>query len=133
MTKEKYIPSWTEFNWTPWGFGKDHEDKPSKEEMFLNNFDGKWNQVSTHAIEDFLQHNEVFKNGFRNTSCHMDSYMTIVDYHALETALDILIEEYNPSPKEWNNIVEAWMSNPNNQPPARIVALTIKRKFVEGK
>jgi len=130
MTITKYIPSWVQFNWTPWGYDKNNEDKPSKHEMFNNDCDGYWKIVSTEAIEGFLQHNEVFKNGIRNTPCHMDSYMTIVDFNALDTALDILIEEYNPSEKEWNNIVNAWLSNPNNQPPAKLIALYINRKII---
>jgi len=133
MTKQKYIPSWTQFNWTPWGLGEKYEDKPTKEEMFCADCGGKWKYVSTNAIEDFLQHNEVFKNGMRGTSCHMDSYMTIVDYNALETALDILVEHYKPTAKEWKNIVDAWLSNPNNQPPAKLVAYYIERTFVTEK
>lgn len=131
MTTSKYIPSWASFGWNPWGFGKDYEDKPSKDEMFNGTCGGRWKYVSTIAIEDFLQHNEVFKNGIRGTSCNMDSYMTIVDYNALETALEILVEEYKPTAQEWNNIVEAWLGNPNNQPPAKLVAYHIQRKFVK--
>ena len=40
MKTSKYIPSWVQFGWTPWGFGKDFDDKPSKIEMFNNNFEG---------------------------------------------------------------------------------------------
>ncbi len=126
----KYIPSWTQFNWTPWGFGKGYEDKPTKQEMFSNNFNGKWDYVSTDCVEDFLQHNEVFKNGFDNRTCHMDSYMTCVDHAALETALNILTEEYKPTAEEWNNLVKTWLANQNNQPPAKMVAYYIQRKFV---
>ena len=132
MTVSKYIPSWTSFNWTPWGFGKGYE-KPSRDEMFNNTLDGRWKHVCTNTIEDFLQHNEVFKNGIRGNPCHMDSYMTIVDYNALDTALEVLIEEYKPTEQEWNNIVESWLSNPNNQPPAKIVAYHIQRKLTNTK
>jgi len=98
--------------------------------MFNNNHDEHWENASTEAIESFLQHNEVFKNGIRNTPCHMDSYMTVVDFNALDTALDILITEYNPSEKEWNNIVNSWLNNSNNQPPAKLIASYINRKLI---
>jgi len=125
-----YVPTWVEFGWTPWGLGQDDE-KPSVTEMFRNNDQGAWLSVCTACLEDFLQHNEVFKNGRTGRSCHMDSYMTIVDYGALQVACDHLCDHYQPSKQDWENVVTAWEGNPNTQPPAKIVAAWIRSKYLE--
>lgn len=124
---EKYIPTWVEFGWNEWGYGSDSMP-PEHKEMFPDPW-GECKYVCNYAIEDFLQHNEIFYNLIKGTSCHMDSYMTGVNYNALDTALDILDKNYNQTKEEMQRIFDAWMSNHNTQIPARIVAGEIKHRY----
>lgn len=72
-------------------------------------------------VEDSLQLAGVFINGMRHTPAHRDSYMTIVDFKALDAwwaehagktfKVDLLL-----------SCVEYWKRNSNVQPPSRIVA-----------
>jgi hypothetical protein len=129
MENTDYIPTWSKFTWTSWGFSSNCSP-PSREEMFSEfGFNSKWKLASTLCIEDFLQHNEVFQNGMSGQSCNMDSYMTIVNYKALDRAIKILEEHYNPTKEEWGNVCNSWLLGINTQPPAKIVARYIKNKF----
>ena len=80
-------------------------------------------------MEDFLQHNAAFINGFGTEKriCHSDSYGTIVDFEALEKAIKLVDETLKPSDDEWMSHVEYWLGNPNNQPPLRMVGFFIAR------
>ncbi len=92
---------------------------PKKELLFEN----------TDAMEDFLQHNRIFINPFMGTTCHSDSYGTVVDFAALDKALAVLNEHYQPVAKDWMKHLKYWLGNSNMQPPLRLVALTIARKY----
>lgn len=76
-------------------------------------------------IEDHLQLSKVFRNGFTGNTCHSDSYMTIVDFAALDAAF--ANSEF--SPEEWKYACEYWNTNENMQPPLRLVGATITRKL----
>jgi len=39
-------------------------------------------------IEQFLQDENVFENGLNGRPCHMDSYMTVIDFGKLKTAIN---------------------------------------------
>lgn len=123
--KESYVPAWTKFGWTPWGYDAETLP-PDKSEMFPDDLD-----ASPDCIEQFLQHNEVFKNGLRGTTCHMDSYMTVVDFKALDTALDVLVNTYDPTKDDWGKVVARWNNGANTQIPAKICAIEITHAFVD--
>lgn len=74
-------------------------------------------------IEDYLQEKEVFLNGLRNTPCHMDAYMTVVDFANLDKAIALgdFDEDLVDSATNW------WLTNPNSQPPIKMVALHWRR------
>lgn len=76
-------------------------------------------------IEDYLQENKVFVNGITGRTCHSDSYMTIVEFKALDQALS----DSKFSKERWAESVEYWLTNPNMQPPLRLVAFQVCRKF----
>jgi hypothetical protein len=110
---------------SPWGFNAD-EPVPVKQELFpAPDFKG----VSTWAMEDFLQHNGVFVHGVRGNSCHSDSYMTVMSYDRANKCVDLLQETFSPTPEEWKILTDAWLSNPNMQPPLRLFALLVCRRF----
>jgi len=81
------------------------------------------------AMEDFLQEHEVFKNGLNARPCHSDSYMTIVDFKALNKALDELDKKWKLTLDDWSATLRYWNENPNIQPPLRLVAATIERRY----
>lgn len=80
-------------------------------------------------VEDSLQEAGVFYNGIRGPghTCHSDSYMTCVDFGELEKwyAKELFSKE------QFEYCIEYWLTNPNMQPPLRLVALTITRRMKE--
>lgn len=76
-------------------------------------------------VEDSLQESHVFLNGIRGTPCHSDSYMTVVSF-------DALWEWYKTqtfSKELLQSCVNYWSTNPNMQPPLRMVAKFLERKL----
>ena len=108
-----------EFSHPFWGLSDDG-CMPKKSVLF--------SEGNHDPIEDFFQHNAIFING-RGQTCHSDSYGTIVDFSALEKSLTLLNEEFSPTKEDWIFHLSYWLGNPNMQPPLRLVALTIARKF----
>ena len=41
-----------------------------------------------NAVEDYLQEAKVFVSGIDDRVCHMDSYMTVMDYKAFDKAME---------------------------------------------
>jgi hypothetical protein len=80
-------------------------------------------------MEDFLQHNAVFYNLIKGTTCHSDSYMTGVAYGNLKFALDTLDAQFSPTADDWRGLVDSWLTNVNHQPPLRFVALHVARRY----
>jgi len=113
----------------PWGF-KAEDKPPEKVELFPAEDSAPedlW--LACTSIEDFLQHNGVFVNGIRGTTCHMDSYMTIVEYARLDRCIILLEKHYAPTKEQWRRLTDHWLCNANSQPPARIVGRHICSKF----
>ena len=81
-----------------------------------------------YALEDFFQHNSVFTDSSGGKR-HSDSYGTLVDFTNLDKCLALLDEHYKPEPNDWLPAIEYWLTNPNMQPPLRLVALTIARRY----
>lgn len=108
---------------SPWGYNA--KDGPPKRIEFF----GRAPEYTFFLeMEDFLQHNGVFFNPMKNCTCHSDSYMTCVSYANMDFALDLLEETYHPTAAEWMDCLKYWMTNPNCQPPIRIVAAEIMRR-----
>jgi hypothetical protein len=40
-----------------------------------------------HEVTDYLQNRDVFVNGFSGKPAHMYSYLTVIDYDAIDKAL----------------------------------------------
>lgn len=108
----------------PWWGSSDDGKPPEKSVLFPK--PNEHGYSNTWAIEDFLQHNGVFTNGFRR--CHSDSYMTCVDFAALDKAYNLLFEQYHPTEQDWSGIFKDWIGE-IHQPPMRLVRLTIMRKL----
>lgn len=81
------------------------------------------------GVEDFLQHNKVFINGITGNTAHSDSYMTIVDYDALEKALNAVDDKFKPTKEDWKVCIDYWKNNVNMQPPLRLVSAYIGRRY----
>ena len=113
----------------PWGFTA--EDKPPEKDEYFPPMTASPETVwaCCLGIEDFLQHNGVFVNGIKGTPCHMDSYMTVVDFARLDKCIALLVEHYEPSKEQWKRLTDHWLTNYNSQPPARIVGIEICHKF----
>jgi hypothetical protein len=113
----------------PWGY--DSSDAPPKRCEYFPKPDAPSDHVwgACTSIEDFLQHNAVFVNGIRGTTCHMDSYMTCVVYARLDRCIEILEKQYAPTKEDWRRLTDHWLCNANTQRPARICALHICSKF----
>lgn len=66
--------------------------------------------VSITQIEDYLDEREdVFISGIDGRSCNMDSYMTVLNYKALERAF----KEAPFTRLDWQAFVFYWDKNPN--------------------
>lgn len=78
-------------------------------------------------LEDFLQHNKVFVNGISGRPCHSDSYMTCVDFNALDQAVKLLNETVNAVPSDWLPFAKTWAFGINMQPPFRLVGRILIR------
>ncbi len=61
----------------------------------IEEFNGDYSLV----LLDLFQDGHCFLNGLRNTPCHCDSYMTVLDYDAVDKTFKIVQDEYS-LPKE---------------------------------
>lgn len=109
-----------------WGIADD-DGNVTKQSLFATSEEQITNVV--WAMEDFLQHNKVFISGIDGRTCHSDSYGTIVDYEALETAVKVLKDKFDLTLDDWKITLDYWLGNPNMQPPLKLVASYIQRKF----
>ncbi len=108
---------------SPWGF-KENEPVPDKAEFVR---EGKLNYL---FFEDFLQHNAVFYNLLQNRVCHMDSYMTGVDYDNLDFCFDLLSETYQVSKGQWGGYLDKYEADqPNMQIPAKIALFHLRSRI----
>lgn len=83
--------------------------------------------MKTNEIEQFLQDEDVFLNGISGKPAHMDSYMTVLDYGALRTAL-----KKNPfSQDDWNTAISYWETQAYLSPTIGLLAKTMRR-YVDG-
>ena len=78
-------------------------------------------------VEDSLQEAGVFYNGIRGpgNSSHPDCYMTIVDFGELEK----WVAKGLFSTEQLVHCIAYWSTNPNMQPPLKLVASSISRRL----
>ncbi len=92
--------------------------KPEKEE-FLN-------QDCYFTLGSF-QDGHCFLNGFKQTPCHPDSYMTILEYSNVEKTFKILQDEYSFDKNFWIEFADCWINHTNKQPITCLLGFEIKR------
>ncbi len=88
-----------------------------KDAMFSTDDD-----YSLDFFTDFLQERGIFRNGISGATSHCDSYMTVVDFSALDESLTELADFYAPTKAEWEYLANKIHDGLNMQPPLRIVA-----------
>lgn len=98
--------------------------KPEVEE-----FDGDY----PLALLDLFQGGHCFLNGIRNTPCHPDSYMTVLDYDAVDKTFKIIQDEYSLPKEKWLSFCDFWVNHTNKQPITCLLGLHIRRKFENEK
>lgn len=91
----------------------------------IEDFDGEFSLL----LLDLFQNGHCFLNGFRNTPCHPDSYMTVLDYSAVDKTLKIIQDEYNLPKEKWLAFCDFWVNHTNKQPITCLLGLHVKRKF----
>ena len=106
-----------------WGLREDDGSYPEKSYLFRTG-----DNVS-YALEDFFQHNGVFVSMYGDRRAHSDSYGTCVEHKALDRCLDMLDEGYKPTAADWTPAVRYWLTNYNMQPPLRLIALIVGRRY----
>lgn len=74
-------------------------------------------------IEDYLQSKDVFENGLNGRPCHMDSYMTVINFTNLKVAL-------NSIPFSKDEIIDAcsnWEASSYLSPIHKLLSIYVKR------
>jgi len=95
--------------------------KPERSE-----FDGS---DSPLFLLDLFNAGHCFLNGFRNTPCHPDSYMTVLNYDAVDKTFKIIQDEYSLPKEKWLAFCDFWLNHTNKQPITCLLGLHIRRKF----
>ncbi len=96
-------------------------------ETKIEDFEGDFSLL----LLDLFQDGHCFLNGFRNTPCHPDSYMTVLDYSAVDKTFKIIQDEYNLPKEKWLAFCDFWVNHTNKQPITCLLGLYLKRK-VDG-
>lgn len=78
---------------------------------------------------DLFQNGHCFLNGIRNTPCHPDSYMTVLDYDAVDKTFKIIQDEYSLPKEKWIGFCDFWLNHTNRQPITCLLGLHLRRKF----
>ena len=85
-------------------------------------------KTNTFDIEDYLQNKNVFVSGINGRRTHMDSYMTVIDFTALQNAV-----KENPYTREdWTEATRYWNQMGYLSPTIKLLSLTIKRWLEEN-
>lgn len=95
----------------------------------IEDFEGDFSLL----LLDLFQDGHCFLNGFQNAPCHPDSYMTILDYAAVDKAFKIIQDEYNLPKEKWLAFCDFWVDHINKQPITCLLGLHIRRKFENEK
>jgi len=81
----------------------------------------------TDSMEDLLSEHNCFVNGFTNKPSHSDSYMTVLDFIALNKAWEIIKNNYTK--EQWLSACGYWKSQNYLSPILGLLGMTIERKF----
>ena len=84
-----------------------------------------WDDIM--RVEDSLQEAGIFVNGMTGRTCHSDSYMTAVEYPKLDAWFAAWKVNRNFEKGLIEHCIAYWKTNPNMQPPLRLVAMTLER------
>ena len=82
----------------------------------------------TLDIEEYLGDNNVFLSGINGRPAHSDSYMTILDFSALQKAVG---KGNLFTRQEWTEAAEYWIEVGYLTPTLKILGLTTKRWLSE--
>ncbi len=93
--------------------------KPTREELF---------EAWPFGLLDAFQSGHCFVNGIRETSCHPDSYMTVLKYDRVDAVMDILNTEFAITQAEWIAFADYWIDHINRQPITCIMGYHIRHK-----
>lgn len=80
---------------------------------------------------DMFQGGHCFLNGIKNIPCHPDSYMTVLDYDAVDRAFKIIQHEFSLPKEKWIAFCDYWINHINKQPITCLLGLYLRRKFEE--
>jgi hypothetical protein len=80
-------------------------------------------------IEQHLQNNQVFTNGISGKPCHMDSYMTTLDFEKLKSS----IEKSEFTKEDWLAAADYWENKVGYLGPIiKLTGKTVNRWIKEG-
>lgn len=76
---------------------------------------------------DLFSNGHCFLNGIRNTPCHCDSYLTVLDYDAVDKTFKIIQDEFSLPKEKWLYFADYFIDHINKQPITCLLGLHIKR------
>lgn len=85
-------------------------------------------KTNTFDIEEYLQSKIVFISGINGRRTHMDSYMTIIDFTALQNA----VKENSYTREDWTEAARYWAAMGYLSPTIKLLSITIKRWLDEN-
>jgi hypothetical protein len=113
---------------SPWGL-EERDSPPPRVEFFPESESPSAWAAARLSVEDFWQHNAVFYNLLRGTTCHSDSYMTGVAYGNMNKACAEMRDAYQLTKDEALRLAEGWLSSPNTSIAMRIAVCEFARFF----
>ena len=84
---------------------------------------------SALLLLDLFQGGHCFLNGIKRTPCHPDSYMTILDYEAVDRTYQIIQTEFSLAKEIWIAFCDYWINHTNVQPITYLLGMHLKRKI----
>lgn len=84
---------------------------------------------NTLLLLDLFQGGHCFLNGIKRTPCHCDSYMTVLDYDAVDRTFKIIQDEFSLPKEKWIAFCDFWLNHANRQPITYLLGMHLKRKF----
>ena len=88
----------------------------------LSDFDGDCYLL----LLDLFSNGNCFLNGLRNTPCHPDSYLTVLDYDAVDKSFKIIQDEFSLPKEKWIAFADYLINHINKQPVTYLLGMHIK-------
>lgn len=82
-------------------------------------------KVNLNDVEQYLQDAKVYRNGLTDRVCHMDSYMTVIDFPSLDKAL----KECPFSKEEMLSCCEEWDYFSYLSPIIKLTAILVRKHY----